>query len=278
MLKRKAGSNSLKETEKRRKQVFKPVLDNPLTQSNVWPFVPPEDGGAIVDLLEHILAPIGRYNAAKKHLSRSGTVTEKSIDLRPPQIKEKITVGFNSTVGALEKQAQLGRNCRLKAANRQRGDNGSSKKGDDPPEDYIQYVFVAKFDIALALLTNPFPVLSYTASWSEDTRVKLIQIPKGSRERLSGALKMEDVTIIGLQAGVESASHLYKMANKIKNVDVPWLEGYFDGRVSSHFASPASRVVSTTAPIMEKKNQQKEKKKSTEKGVKVEGRREGGSK
>ena len=63
---KKSGANSLKESEKKRKQVFKPVLDNPLTQSNVWPFVEPEIGTSLVDLLQHLLTPIGRYNEAKK--------------------------------------------------------------------------------------------------------------------------------------------------------------------------------------------------------------------
>lgn len=57
----KAITGSLKDLDQKRKQVFKPVLDNPFTQSNLWPFIKPELAEQIIQLLELILAPIGNY-------------------------------------------------------------------------------------------------------------------------------------------------------------------------------------------------------------------------
>lgn len=246
---KKSGANSLKESEKKRKQVFKPVLDNSLTQSNVWPFVEPEIGTSLVDLLQHLLTPIGRYNEAKKLQKVNGSKLDSSVSLEQPSIQKDITVGFNSTVKALEDQAQQGRKSRIKAEN------------SDPPPKYIQYVFVAKFDISLALLLSPFPVLSYTASWSEGRRVKLVQLPKGSMAKLSSALKLENVSIIGIRANLSLASHLYELVDSnILDVEVPWLEGYLTGTASSYFAPPLAKVLATSAPVQAKKNNQKKRK------------------
>lgn len=246
---KKSGANSLKESEKKRKQVFKPVLDNPLTQSNVWPFVEPEIGTSLVDLLQHLLTPIGRYNEAKKLQKVNGSKLDSSVSLEQPSIQKEITVGFNSTVKALEDQAQQGRKSRIEAGN------------SDPPPKYIQYVFVAKFDISLALLLSPFPVLSYTASWSEGRRVKLVQLPKGSMAKLSSALKLENVSIIGIRANLSLASHLYELVDSnILDVEVPWLEGYLTGTASSYFAPPLAKVLATSAPVQAKKNNQKKRK------------------
>lgn len=251
---KKSGANSLKEAEKKRKQVFKPVLDNPLTQSNVWPFVEPQIGTSLVDLLQHLLTPIGRYNEAKKLQKVNGSKLDTSVSLEPPSIQKEITVGFNSTVKALEDQAQWGRKSRIK-----------SEKSSPPPE-YIQYVFVTKFDISLALLVSPFPVLSYTASWSEGKRVKLVQLPKGSMAKLSSALKLENVGILGIRANLSLASHLYELVDSnVLDVEVPWLEGYLTGKSSSHFAPPLAKVLATSAPVQAKKNNQKKRKVANEK-------------
>ena len=51
----KAASSSLKSQEAKRKQVFRPILDNSFTQSNQWPFIEPTIANDIVDLLEVLL-------------------------------------------------------------------------------------------------------------------------------------------------------------------------------------------------------------------------------
>lgn len=157
----KASSSSIKAQEAKKRLVFRPILDNPYTQSNVWPFIEPQLGVDIVDLLENILK------------------TQKD--------SKEIYHGFNPTVQTLEKQAAYNRD----------------KTGDVVPQ--IKYVFVCKFDMSPPILTSMFPVLCMTSSKSTDDMVKLVQLPRGSIERLSKALGIENSGIIGITEKLEQA-------------------------------------------------------------------------
>lgn len=77
----KPQNNSLKNKEIKRKQVFKPVLENPFTQAS-WPFIEPELGSSITDALQVVLT------RAKQH----GKTT--------------LMMGFNPVNEALEAQAK----------------------------------------------------------------------------------------------------------------------------------------------------------------------------
>ncbi|RCK58210.1 Ribonucleases P/MRP protein subunit POP3 [Candida viswanathii] len=172
----KATSSSIKAHEAKKRLVFRPILENPYTQSNVWLFIQPELGSDIVALLESLL----------KNPS--------------PEVYR----GFNQTVEALEIQAAYNR----------------GKLKDSVPQ--IKYVFVCKFDISPPILTSMFPVLSVTASKSADDMVKLVQLPRGSIEKLGDG-------IIGLTLNLKRAKSLYDLVDeKVKDVDVPWLNGIFD--------------------------------------------------
>ncbi|RCK64543.1 Ribonucleases P/MRP protein subunit POP3 [Candida viswanathii] len=188
----KATSSSIKAHEAKKRLVFRPILENPYTQSNVWPFIQPELGSDIVALLESLL----------KNPS--------------PEVYR----GFNQTVAALEKQAAYNR----------------GKLSDPVPQ--IKYVFVCKFDISPAILTSMFPVLSVTASRSADDMVKLVQLPRGSIEKLGDG-------IIGLTPNLERAKSLYDLVDeKVKDVDVPWLNGIFDKEVP--FEVPKVKQIQTS--------------------------------
>lgn len=250
-----AISGSLKDTEKRRKQIFKPILDNPYTQTKLWPFIAPEVSSAILEHLGQILSNLGSYNEL---LAESKASDKPKIRNQTPEIRKQITIGFNSTIGALEAQA---------SKHRQRISNttGSKKRKHDTDTDpYIKYVFVAKYDVTPAMLTNPFPVLAYTSSKSAVDRVKLIQLPRGSMSRLSSILKIENTCILGLSNDIDTARALYEiLESDVKDVEVPWLNGLFPESVpeNSLFRKPAVKFLSTSAPIMSKKNDQKAKNK-----------------
>lgn len=195
----KAAPSSLKAQEAKRKQVFRPILDNPFTQSNQWPFIEPNVGNDIVDLLEVLLKTKQGF---KYH-------------------------GFNPTVSSLEKQA---------AANRGIHKNACVQ---------IKYVFVCKYDISPAMLTNMFPTLCFTASKNAQDRVKLIQLPRGSLERLSKALGVDRVGIFGLTEDTEGARPLFDLIDKnVKDIEVPWLECIFSGEMV--FNKPNIKHVATT--------------------------------
>lgn len=250
-----AISGSLKDNEKRRRQVFKPVLDNPYTQTKLWSYVAPDLSNTILEHLNLILSNLGNYN--KLIIEAKETNNDKQIP-PVPEIRNKITIGFNSTVKALEIQASKNKAIIVLKTNPRK----KYKSSDDHP--YIKYVFVTRYDIVPNLLTNPFPVLSYTSSKSAHDRVKLIQLPKGSMSRLSSILNIDNTGILGLSSDILEAEALFNIIeSEVKDIDVPWLSGLFsDSNQYSlcQFRKPAMKILSTSAPLVPKRNDQKAKK------------------
>lgn len=253
-----AISGSLKDTEKRRRQVFKPILDNPYTQTKLWPYISPELSNTILEHLSQILSNLGSYNGLVAEAKKNNNSKMKTTDI--PEIRKEITIGFNSTIKALETQASRHRQILTNKSKKHK------KQRISDPSPYIKYVFVAKYDITSSLLTNPFPVLAFTSSTSVNDRVKLIQLPRGSMSRLSSILKIENASILGLSDNIEQAQALYELIKaEVKDVEAPWLDHLFsenDLQVPGVFRKPAVKFLSTSAPIMAKKNDQKAKNKS----------------
>jgi len=206
--------NSLKEVERKRKQVFKPLLENPFTQAQ-FPRIEPSIQEQLLEFLLHTLEDIGKYE----------TVIKSKPSFKPdrPDSLDHITLGFNSTVQCLEKQAQ----------------SKSSK-------DALSFIFVCKPDIQPQLLTSQFPVLCFTAS-TELNKVKLVQLPRGSMDRVEKALGKR-TGIIGLKKSKVFPDAFMKLIETgVEDVNVPWLENI-------KFVRPKIKMLKTTAPIMPKKN------------------------
>lgn len=212
-------ANSLKEREKRKRQVLKPILDNPFTSVN-WPFIEPEKAEIILEHLCLILKQISTY----KENVKTSTKTPP-----PPEVMNKVVLGFNETISALEKQAK------------------------SQHENTISYVLVCKYDLQPSILTQHFPVLSYTASKGSKSSVKLVQLPRGSIEKISEAVG-ETVGIIGLMSGIPHSEALTEVLDLISDVEVPYLE-------SQEFQKLQVKFISTSMPIGVPKNDQKQKKK-----------------
>lgn len=223
--KNKPSGNSLKEREKRRKQVFKPVLDNPYTQVN-WPFVNPNTAADIRELLVNGLTPAGVYSKICKQAGDDANikVPEK------PEVLNQITVGFNATTSALESLAKHHKN--------------SFPMG---------YIFVCKYDIPAKILVQHFPVLTYTASKGSNRSIKLVQLPKGSADILSKALNVTDTTILGVSINSDIFQTNSVLFNEIPDVIIPYLEGV------DIYKKPVINYLSTSAPVGVKKQDQKQK-------------------
>lgn len=212
----KATEGSLKDIAKR-KQVFKPVLDNAYTQSHHWPVIPPNQGQEFVALLRVLLSPVGHYNRLAKEGQNKLKVTENG-----PKILQQLTLGFNSTVKALERQ--VGKQLR------------------------IVCVFVCTADILPAILTNFFPTLACTLSFG-GLPVKLIQLPKGSMGKLSEYLGIPHTGIIGMEGDIQQAGAIYQQANLVQPVKLPWLD---NDKILSYL-KPNIKVLLTLMPIKVKK-------------------------
>lgn len=220
---------SIKGVEQKRKQVYKPVLENPYIRDDNWPYIDQELGQNVVDLLCRFLEPIGKYS---RYLDKS------DLQMEVPAIKDHITVGFNSTNQLLENLSKLNR--------------GEIKKTLSPK---ICMVFVCKVDITPALLVQHFPVLVRMAS-TKESPVKLVQLPRGSMAKLGSSLNRQSVGIVGVSLDSPGGNILQELVmEKVLNVSIPWLE-------SLNFQKPNIKLLVTSQPVLTKKNDQKLAKKN----------------
>ncbi|ODV94916.1 hypothetical protein PACTADRAFT_50763 [Pachysolen tannophilus NRRL Y-2460] len=233
---------SLREAEIKKRQVYKPILDNPYTQSNNWPYVEPSVGKDILDLLCKLLEPLGNANriahSEKQRKQRRDENRQKEVvfKLEKPEILPYLTIGFNSTVEALELKSKLNR--------------GEIKKLKKPD---ISLIFVCKADIQPPLLTQGFPILAVLASTNENP-CKLVQLPRNSIERLSAALNQPHTGIVGVNGKDFPGAKILRdfVMEKIGDVNIEWLNDLV-------FQQPNIKLINTTQPIMPKKNDQKAK-------------------
>lgn len=276
-----AATGSLKDIERRRKEVLKPILDNPFTRGFEWPSVDPATSDKIMEYLTQLLSRYGSYLDMKRNSHG------KKIPVPPEALK--ITVGFNSTVKRLETQAApnrekiLGKRKKPKTKNTviieeaklncdesKASDLLSKRKVSSSLEsietssstEIVGYVFVARADITTTLLTDCFPQLAFSASSSLTKRVKLIELPRGAVGRLSKVLHTENASIISLCEDWKEASPLFSLINEsVKDIDIPWLEQIFDPEASNYHSLNIS-FLRTLAPVgKSKKNTNKKNQK-----------------
>ncbi|WPK27404.1 hypothetical protein PUMCH_004791 [Australozyma saopauloensis] len=259
-----AGSGSIKDIEKKRKEVLKPILENPFTKGFEWPEPNPQTQEKIMDFLTHLLARYGQYCAMVKGGSSSNVPV--------PSEALKITVGFNSTVKRLEAQAApnreklLGKKVSRKAKSGNSSNEAPALSGLSEPE-YVGFVFVAKADITTALLTDCFPQLALAASQPGRSRVKLVALPRGAASRLLKVLHTENATIVSLCEGWADAEPLYTLLrDEIPDVQVPWLEQLFDLDASDYHSLNVA-FLRTTVPVGKLNKQKQKGGQSTEKKV-----------
>lgn len=257
MSKKAPGSGSLKDLEIRRREVFKPILDNPFTKGTSWPQVSDGTSKSIVEYLTQLLSNYGQYNQARK--------TSKDKTIPKHDLEDKITIGFNSTVRVLEEQAAPNRAKVLKQKGRQ--ETATATKP------YVKYVFVSKSDITTPLLTSNLPLLTFSASRSLQDRVKLIELPRGSLQKLLKVLGVDNVSIFSLRQDWVEGAPLFKLIDEsIEDVEVPWLEALFtgEGPLDAVYQKPDIRFLKTSAPVGKPKKQQKKKPEDNAKRQKVE--------
>jgi ribonuclease P/MRP protein subunit POP3 len=179
----------------------------------------------MAELLAKLLSPIGQYvkvcNAAK------GSLPD------PPDVAGDVTLGFNSTNAAVEDQTKESFNKKNKPV--------ETKKLAP-----ICAVFVSRSDIPSSLVTAHFPLMCAAASLNGET-VKLVQLPKGSAEKLSNASGRSDLTVIGVRGSIDSRA-LLAMISKVDPVNVPWLQA------SVAYQKPHIRSLSTPAPMKSSKS------------------------
>ena len=171
-----------------------------------------------------LLSPIGSYNTIKaESKGKPGSLPDA------PEVLDLVTLGFNSTVKALERQV------------------GKPLK--------VLVVFVCKADISPAVLTDFFPTLACTLSYGGEP-VRLIALPRGSMAKLSQIVGKPHTGIIGVRAGLKGGESLFLIANEVAPVTLPWL----DENKMAAYMKPNVKVLATLAPVKPPKAKQQKKK------------------
>lgn len=241
---------SLKDLDKRAREVFKPILENPYTQGPDFPVISKETSRDILEFLNQFLPSYGNYLGLKN-----------KKDIPAHALSGKITIGFNSTVQALESQAFFNRK---KAFNTVKAPPKRL-----PIEGYLKYVFVARNDISTPLLTDMLPLLAFTASKSLDNRVKLIDLPRGSMNKLLELLQTKNIGIVGILDEWREGKEMFNLIeSNVKDIDVPWLRGLFESETPG-FKEPAIKFLRAIAPVGKRPGKKERKQKKVEEKAKV---------
>lgn len=258
MSRSKPGAGSLKDLEIKRREVFKPILDNPYTKGYEWPETDPETAKTITEYLTQLLSGYGKYVELQK--------SEGKAKAEKPEICDKLTLGFNSTVKKLEDQAAPNRE-KLFCGEQNKRRKRQKQPGSEATRSYVKYVFVAKSDISTPLLTSGFPLLTFCASRSLEDRVKLVELPRGSMAKLLKTLNTPNVGVLSLEEGWTEGKAMFDFINvHVPDVEVPWLQGIFDENpdVGAGYEKPVIRFLKTSAPIGKGKPKQKKGKAARE--------------
>ncbi|KAI3407012.2 POP3 [Candida oxycetoniae] len=219
-----AHGTSLKARNARKNQNFRMLLDNPFTQSNIWPFVEPQVSTDILDLFEALVGPLFK----------------SQVDGNKRPFVKGVNYGFNSTVEVLERQAANNRGRRKDSV------------------DQLKYILVCKYDITPQLLITMFPVLCFTASKSPDNRVKLVQLPRGSMSRLSQVIGVPKTGIVGLSSNLKEAQALFDLIERrVSNIDAPWLNQIFENP-NMFYQPKVKQIVTVRGDKKQKRKQTRE--------------------
>ncbi|KAG7904060.1 hypothetical protein KL935_000199 [Ogataea polymorpha] len=201
----KPATNSLKQAEKKKREVFKAVLASPYSRRNLWPAVSVELQNNLVDLLCSILEEIGTFN-------RLSQAEKNSSGLEKPSISEYVIYGFNSCMKALEEQSKKIQSMKLVLNS----------------DHTLRYLFVCKLDMTTPLLFQHFPILSAYAN------VKLIQLPKNTHQKLQKVLGLKKpIEVLVLAKGAAKMYPLLaELAEGVEDVDIEFLRsGPFEAKI-----------------------------------------------
>jgi len=141
----------------------------------------------------------------------------------PPEITASVSVGFNSTERRLEAAAQ-----RATPTGISRRVASEAREEDLKP---LAAVFVDRSDHPPILYAH-LPQLLATASMSAPTEpaIRLVALPKGSMARLSSALHIPRVSIVGLERDAPNMRPLFEFIREhVAPIEIPWLKNIQEG-------------------------------------------------
>ncbi|RIA94987.1 hypothetical protein C1645_758536 [Glomus cerebriforme] len=225
--------NTIRSQERKRKTVFKAVLDSPFNIS--WPNVSIKDQNEILDALCETLLMMEK--PAKKKINKkikaldkvnkiendddgfnkndttsNDRLVSKKQPSTPSPIRSNICFGINEVTKHLE---QMISPHHLISAN---PDYQLSTFSIIKQHHSLEIVFVCKADL-LPQLYSHFPIMCNIAG-----DVLLVPLPSGASRRISDLMNFKRVSCIGVKTNAPEFTRIYRMVKeKVKPVNAPWL-------------------------------------------------------
>ena len=218
------------------------------------------DKTTILELLVLLLTPIGEHRSrhitasrgkrAKENArktkqkpneeSKENAVQSESSHVETlPDISRQVTIGFNSTMRYLEDLAHKSMSMALKRPAELLHESpadpdiaqvtplGLTPASSEP----LAAVFVPQSDHSSELFAH-LPILIQAGSYREtsSSATRLVMLPRDAEAKLSSALQIPRVCVVGLKHGAPMASELLEMVRaRVPLIEIPWFEQAFAG-------------------------------------------------
>ena len=174
-----------------------------------------------------------------------------AADVHPPvpAISSALTVGFNSTQRRLETAVRTSVKDRLTADDRLNGSNTELR----PSSRVLAAVFVDR-SCQHSMLHSHLPLLVAAASASRTPVcfIRLVALPNGAEAKLSGALRIPRVGMIGVEHDAPGAGPLLSFVEEhVPKLDIPWLTNPQNGFLPTEVDAKIPGIA-----VMQKSNNQ----------------------
>jgi len=188
-----------------------------------WPSIPAEHEKAILQFLLPLLQPVRDFRrdhvTRSKGKGRAGKIKKhEDADSPPrwmPEVYDRLTIGFNSTVRRLESLARS-RKPQILSESPGSGEQECSFAN-------LAVVFVCRKNLP-DIMTSSLPLLVATSA-PKATRAKLVNISTQAQEKMAEALQQPRVGVLGVEEGTAVAETLLRFVQEnISALDVPWLD------------------------------------------------------
>ncbi|KAL8796371.1 MAG: hypothetical protein Q9195_001278 [Heterodermia aff. obscurata] len=216
-----------------------------------WPTASPQDQATILEKLTDVLRPVGQYRSQHVTVSRGKRAKRRSkrarkkanleggnqllshSDKKAPEVLEHVTVGFNSTTRFLECLAQRSSSMGFEdgADNpRNKPRTSESMQGNQLTAMSLQAeplaaVFISHSNQASKLYAHlPVLIRAGNEGTPEALTTRVVMLPEAAEAKLSTALKIPRVGIIGLMSAPLALELIDLVRAKVPPLKLPQLE------------------------------------------------------
>ncbi|KAK3340713.1 hypothetical protein B0H65DRAFT_268053 [Neurospora tetraspora] len=212
-------------------------LDTPFSAVE-WPQISQEDQDAILELLCHLLSPLGQYRrtfVTPSKGKRKRKLTEQQGDAKTPQVPPApelaayVDVGFSTISRNLQDLSAVAISEETEEA---KGGEHDEKVSSGSKKAPYSIIFVARSGQSSAFNCHfPQMVAVASKSQSKEEKIRLVGFSKSCEERLATALGIPRVSSVALRADAPQAKGLVDFVREhVAPIEVAWLQEAGSGK------------------------------------------------